>query len=216
MQAHTSRFLFLVLLIIWAAIIGVLFWPQITQRVSNEPIFCTLEAMICPDGSAVSRVAPRCEFAPCPSGDSNNNTSTADWIDSTGEVKFKYPPNLGTTYLTPNNWPPRVTVRHDSFVCEEGERTIDGLPTLVQKRLIGNRTYCVQARNEGAAGSLYADYTYTTEKDEHAVDVVFTIRYPQCLNYDEPKKTECQGEREAFDLDGLVDRMVSTVKVHNE
>ena len=27
---------------------------------------CTLEAKICPDGSSVSRVAPNCDFAPCP------------------------------------------------------------------------------------------------------------------------------------------------------
>lgn len=27
---------------------------------------CTLEAMICPDGSAVGRTGPKCEFSPCP------------------------------------------------------------------------------------------------------------------------------------------------------
>jgi hypothetical protein len=29
-------------------------------------IACTMEALLCPDGSAVGRVAPNCEFAPCP------------------------------------------------------------------------------------------------------------------------------------------------------
>ena len=28
---------------------------------------CTEETKLCPDGSAVSRSGPRCEFAPCPS-----------------------------------------------------------------------------------------------------------------------------------------------------
>ncbi len=32
----------------------------------NKPIACTEEAKICPDGSAVGRVPPDCEFAPCP------------------------------------------------------------------------------------------------------------------------------------------------------
>jgi len=32
-----------------------------------EPVACTMDARICPDGSAVGRVAPDCEFAPCPS-----------------------------------------------------------------------------------------------------------------------------------------------------
>lgn len=31
-------------------------------------IACTEEAKICPDGSSVSRVGPKCEFAPCPGG----------------------------------------------------------------------------------------------------------------------------------------------------
>lgn len=29
-------------------------------------IACTMEAKICPDGSAVGRIGPNCEFAPCP------------------------------------------------------------------------------------------------------------------------------------------------------
>lgn len=30
------------------------------------PVACTLEAKLCPDGSAVGRTGPNCEFAPCP------------------------------------------------------------------------------------------------------------------------------------------------------
>jgi hypothetical protein len=30
------------------------------------PVACTMDAKICPDGSAVGRVGPNCEFAPCP------------------------------------------------------------------------------------------------------------------------------------------------------
>ncbi len=33
---------------------------------SGEPVACTLEAKICPDGSAVGRTGPNCEFAACP------------------------------------------------------------------------------------------------------------------------------------------------------
>ncbi len=32
----------------------------------NNGIACTEEALICPDGSAVGRTGPNCEFAPCP------------------------------------------------------------------------------------------------------------------------------------------------------
>lgn len=47
----------------------VVFLPNITNLISNrEPkiIACTMEAKICPDGSAVGRTGPNCEFALCP------------------------------------------------------------------------------------------------------------------------------------------------------
>lgn len=31
-----------------------------------DPVACTMEALVCPDGSAVGRGFPGCEFAPCP------------------------------------------------------------------------------------------------------------------------------------------------------
>ncbi|KKP79922.1 MAG: hypothetical protein A2271_02650 [Candidatus Moranbacteria bacterium RIFOXYA12_FULL_35_19] len=40
--------------------------PIINIPKKNKPVACTEEAKICPDGSAVSRIAPNCEFAPCP------------------------------------------------------------------------------------------------------------------------------------------------------
>jgi len=33
---------------------------------NTEQIACTMEAKLCPDGSAVGRTGPNCEFAPCP------------------------------------------------------------------------------------------------------------------------------------------------------
>ena len=38
------------------------------DKASSENIYtsCTEEAMLCPDGSVVGRIAPDCTFAPCP------------------------------------------------------------------------------------------------------------------------------------------------------
>jgi hypothetical protein len=33
---------------------------------TQQPIGCTMDAKMCPDGSAVGRIGPNCEFAPCP------------------------------------------------------------------------------------------------------------------------------------------------------
>jgi len=41
--------------------------PVVPGR-NDDSIFCTADAKQCPDGSYVGRVAPSCEFAPCPSG----------------------------------------------------------------------------------------------------------------------------------------------------
>ncbi|MFA5041594.1 MAG: hypothetical protein WC464_08185 [Bdellovibrionales bacterium] len=33
---------------------------------NSNAVACTMEAKLCPDGSAVGRIPPNCEFAPCP------------------------------------------------------------------------------------------------------------------------------------------------------
>lgn len=39
---------------------------EILVEETEPAVFCTMDAKICPDGSAVGRVAPDCEFLPCP------------------------------------------------------------------------------------------------------------------------------------------------------
>ncbi|MFA6099321.1 MAG: TspO/MBR family protein [Patescibacteria group bacterium] len=41
---------------------------QDTQNYPGGGVACTMEAKLCPDGSAVGRTGPNCEFAACPSG----------------------------------------------------------------------------------------------------------------------------------------------------
>jgi len=41
--------------------------PNPTVVPTETPVACTADAMICPDGSAVGRIPPDCNFAPCPS-----------------------------------------------------------------------------------------------------------------------------------------------------
>ncbi len=44
---------------------GPSFTEVIPPQGENE-VACTLDAKLCPDGSAVGRSGPNCEFAPCP------------------------------------------------------------------------------------------------------------------------------------------------------
>lgn len=57
--------LLLIPYILWVSFAGYLNFA-VWQK--NAPRFaaCTLEARLCPDGSAAGRAGPNCEFAPCP------------------------------------------------------------------------------------------------------------------------------------------------------
>lgn len=47
--------------------IGGFIYRNVAERTGGpEPVACTEEAKMCPDGSSVGRIAPSCEFAPCP------------------------------------------------------------------------------------------------------------------------------------------------------
>lgn len=39
---------------------------EMAKPPADEQVMCTMDAKLCPDGSAVGRVGPHCEFAPCP------------------------------------------------------------------------------------------------------------------------------------------------------
>jgi len=185
---------------------------------ATNNIACTLEAKICPDGSAVGRRGPNCEFAACPTAPEvqtpNIPTNWLTYINNREGISFRYPGKLGAQYISSQDWPPTIAVSSDPFVCEETPGT-SSLPARTLKRLVDDRVYCVEAMSEGAAGSVYTEFTYTTQRDSQLIVAKFTLRYPQCDNYDDPAKTTCKNERETFDLDGLVDRMLNSLKTLN-
>jgi hypothetical protein len=55
-----------ILLVISLFIGSTLFFSTATQNTAEAQVVCTADARLCPDGSYVSRVAPSCAFAPCP------------------------------------------------------------------------------------------------------------------------------------------------------
>jgi putative hemolysin len=64
------------ILIIGILLISVIFSFGCTSN-NNQVTACTMDAKICPDGTAVGRIAPNCEFAPCPDAN-NKNTQLAN------------------------------------------------------------------------------------------------------------------------------------------
>lgn len=74
---------------------------QIKKSPVDNSVACTLEAKICPDGSAVGRIGPNCEFAACPDNNENKNniykTITSQSINQASS-KFSFQSQI------PNNW----------------------------------------------------------------------------------------------------------------
>jgi hypothetical protein len=87
------------------------------------------------------------------------------------------------------------------------------LPLRMRKMEINGQKYCVGASSEGAAGSVYTQYSYTTVIEGNVYLINFVARYPNCDNYPEKENTECQTERERFNLDILVDREIEKMRL---
>lgn len=59
-----NKIILIIVFLTVVVLIGVVYCFSL--RTKNEPVFCTQEAKECPDGSFVSRISPKCEFAECP------------------------------------------------------------------------------------------------------------------------------------------------------
>ena len=53
-----------ILWVSFASFLNLSIWQLNSQAIA--PVACTMEAKLCPDGSAVGRTGPKCEFTPCP------------------------------------------------------------------------------------------------------------------------------------------------------
>lgn len=95
-QKGVSTLVSIVIIIVVAIVVfgGVFVYQYFaTPKANNQqqnPTACTEEAKICPDGSAVGRTGPNCEFAPCPAVPDQ----TAGWKTYTNSeygFEIKYP-----------------------------------------------------------------------------------------------------------------------------
>ncbi len=147
---------------------------------------------------------------------SENTTETNNdlWKTATNNegITFKYPKELLAKYISEAEWPPVIKIEMGVYSCQITPQEISSMSDITSEKLVDNRTYCVNIKNEGAAGSVYSSYTYTTVKNNELFTVSFTLRYPNCNNYDEEQNKTCTNERESFDIDSIVDRIIQTIK----
>jgi len=130
-----------------------------------------------------------------------------------GGVSFRYPEKLTAEYISVAEWPPTIEIKSGDFSCAETPQEVSSMMEITSQRVVDDRIYCVNVKNEGAAGSVYSSYIYTTPVRGKLVSASFVLRYPNCANYNEEQNRACASEREAFDLDATVDRIVQTLNM---
>jgi len=109
-------------------------------------------------------------------------------------------------------YPPKFKITKGQIDCKETSSE-SGLLSRTVKRKIDGRIYCIESASEGAAGTIYTQYAYSTIKCGSLITVSCVIRYPQCMNYSEPQRTECANERETFDLDKIISYIVKNLSI---
>ena len=102
-------------------------------------------------------------------------------------------------------------IKNNEIECKETDLS-SSLPFSVAEREINNKKYCISASSEGAAGSVYTEYSYATVIENKVYSIKFIARYPQCDNYPEEESAKCKKEREFFNLNGLIDKEIELIK----
>lgn len=106
----------------------------------NPPVACTMEAMLCPDGSYVGRTGPKCEFSTCP-----NTTNVFKIISPNGGERWE----TGNTYTI--SWIGTST-NSDYYVgrvalYKGNDFMIDLVPFMKRTLLSGSVQYKVPSTN---------------------------------------------------------------------
>ena len=136
------------------------------------------------------------------------------------QPNYQFPKEIDANYISVEDWkvkivenesnyPGKFKVIENGITCEETPAE-SSLPNRTYSKVIDNKSYCIEAKSEGAAGTTYTEYAYSTLKDNDLITISFLAKYTSCGNYPEPKRVECEEEREIFNLDQVVSEVVSS------
>ncbi|EKD23757.1 MAG: hypothetical protein ACD_81C00186G0011 [uncultured bacterium] len=196
--------------ILWVSFAGFLnFTIWDLNKNGVEQVYCTADAMQCSDGTYVGRSGVNCEFV-CPEIVVDPSWKTA--TDTKNGISFRYPETLSTTYMRAFDWPPQVQIVDGALSCVNTGKEIERAGR-TELRMVDDRAYCVTALSEGAAGSTYTQYAYAVGKGLQTWIFTATLRASQCGNYNDPQRIECEQEREAFDFDSVMDKIIRSATI---
>lgn len=125
--------------------------PAFAQIAPAEPVACTMDAFLCPDGSYVGRTGPQCEFV-CPPTQTNetNGTSTATSTAGTRDTR-------DTTLLPATNRPGQDGARAENQAARQAIREErNSALTAVRQQRITNLAANISNRLEAAITRLFS------------------------------------------------------------
>ena len=176
---------------------------------NQENIGCATEAKICPDGSAVGRTGPDCEFALCPD-------ETADWLVYRND-EYNFSLSYPDDFFDSNQQPKLLSgdCNYDVFPSQcpninrivakdlssaggdisaiENNLSSSGYWDVKgQQEIIDDVPYCLYAVGDAATGHVFNYYYYATVKDKKCLVVSLVAATENCDFYLplEPGNTE--------------------------
>ena len=121
---------------------------------------------------------------------------------------------LPTPYISAqNNWPPVIQNSSIAYTCTLGVVGMGGRTVTTQK-IINGRTYCITYTDEGAAGTIYKTYRYTTSLGSGTKTTNdFTLSSPSgngCDGHGTPEENQCYSAISNFysNLDAIIDSLM--------
>jgi hypothetical protein len=145
---------------------------------------------------------------------SDNSETNSGWAiqnDSTTGLTFEYPRALPVKYITPFDWPPKLQITNQMFDCTEAGSETDRTGK-TEKMTVEGRPYCLTRITEGAAGSVYTQYSYAFPRGNTTAILTFSLRAHQCGNYPEAERVVCENERKSFVLDKTIDQVARSLR----
>ncbi len=179
MEKETGIVAWLILIIIILTAIlavgGYVIYQKLAEQGNKQnPVACTQEAKLCPDGSYVSRTGPDCEFAQCPAP---KNPIWKTYIDNNYGFEFSYPDSFATSFASFQQAPITIISKAGSNSTDKDGCYIAQNETSANSEIliINDMRFCLSEYEGIGAGQLYKSYYYTTFKDNNYITLQFVV-----------------------------------------
>ena len=151
-------------LVVFAAALGISAYSFLSREGSGR-VACTKEAKICPDGTAVGRIGPNCEFAPCPG--EKNGSATMGVVQGKVSVGPICPVEREGA---PCEIPPEVyTSRTLVILSEGGKREVSSAPLHpdgTYKFVLAPGSYVLDMKRQGIDSAFELPHAFKLSRGE--------------------------------------------------